>query len=72
MEILRNPGICSGCKQEIKEKLEEDRCKIRQCTYRKGYNTCWNKAQDINHFKELAKKTDFDVIKEWQKDEENK
>lgn len=40
LEILKNLGICSGCKQEIKENPEDDRCKIRQCAYRKGYDTC--------------------------------
>lgn len=40
LEILKNLGICSGCKQEIKERAEDDRYKIRQCAYRKGYDTC--------------------------------
>ncbi|RLA93243.1 MAG: hypothetical protein DRG69_07450 [Deltaproteobacteria bacterium] len=39
-EILKELGICSGCKQEIKETPEEDRCKIRQCACKRGYNTC--------------------------------
>jgi len=40
LDILKDLGICSGCKLEIKERPEDDRCKIRQCAYRKGYDLC--------------------------------
>ena len=40
LEILANSGICSSCKAEIKERPEEDRCRIRQCCSRKGYDLC--------------------------------
>lgn len=40
LRILTSSGICSGCKAEIKTKPEEDRCKIRQCCYSKGFDLC--------------------------------
>jgi hypothetical protein len=40
LEILANSGICSGCKAEVSENPEEDRCKIRQCCFRKGFDLC--------------------------------
>jgi hypothetical protein len=40
LSILANSGICSGCKAEVAEVPEADRCKIRQCCYRKGFNLC--------------------------------
>jgi hypothetical protein len=38
--ILANSNICSGCKAEVAKNPEEDRCKIRQCCYSKGFNLC--------------------------------
>ncbi len=43
--------------------------KIKNEIIETGYGVKWDNTQDINHFKELAKETNFDVIKEWQKDE---
>lgn len=40
LRALSMAGICSGCKAEIKERPEEDRCKIRQCAYRRGVELC--------------------------------
>jgi len=40
LEILGNLGVRSGCKAEIKQKPEEDRCKIRQCAYYRGVQLC--------------------------------
>ena len=40
LEMLANSGICSGCKAEVSEKPDEDRCKIRQCCFRKGFDLC--------------------------------
>jgi len=34
-----------------------------------GYGTSWDKVQNIEYFKELARKTGFKVMKEWSKDE---
>ena len=40
LKILANTQIDSGCKAEIAEKPEDDRCKIRQCCYQKGLDLC--------------------------------
>jgi hypothetical protein len=40
LQILADAGICSGCKAEIAKNPEEDRCKIRQCCYNKGFDLC--------------------------------
>jgi len=40
LQILADSGICSGCKAEIAKSPEEDRCKIRQCCYSKGFDFC--------------------------------
>jgi hypothetical protein len=40
LETLADSGICSGCKAEVCKSLEKDRCKIRQCCYRKGFDLC--------------------------------
>jgi len=40
LKILASSGICSGCKAELKENPEEDRCKIRQCCFQKGFDLC--------------------------------
>lgn len=36
LKILANTPIDSGCKAEIKKTPKEDRCKIRQCCFKKG------------------------------------
>lgn len=33
-----------------------------------GYGTVWDKTQDVEYFKQLAKDTGFKVVKEWTKD----
>jgi hypothetical protein len=40
LRILANTSIDSGCKAEIAENPEEDRCKIRQCCTEKGFDLC--------------------------------
>lgn len=40
LEILCDSGICSGCRAEITEDSESDRCTIRQCCARRGYLLC--------------------------------
>lgn len=45
------------------------RMRFKNKTLEEGYGVKWDKTQDMNHFKELAKETGFDVIKEWQRDE---
>jgi hypothetical protein len=45
LNILARSGICPGCKSEAKEN-PDDRCKIRQCCYLKGYNLC-NECSDF-------------------------
>lgn len=40
LQAIANSGICSGCKAEIIKNPDEDRCKIRQCAFRKGYELC--------------------------------
>jgi hypothetical protein len=40
LEILASTGICSGCKAEVAESRDEDRCSIRQCCSEKGYDLC--------------------------------
>jgi len=46
LKNLANSGICSGCKAEIKENSEDDRCKIRQCCFSKGLDLC-NECPDF-------------------------
>jgi hypothetical protein len=38
LQILAESGICSGCKAEIEKK--NDRCEIRQCCFKKGFQLC--------------------------------
>ena len=38
-------------------------------TLEEGCGVRWDKTQDMNHFKELAEETGFDIIKGWQRDE---
>jgi len=45
------------------------RMRFKNKTLEEGYGVKWDKTQDMNHFKKLAKETGFDVIKEWQRDE---
>ena len=45
------------------------RMRFKDKTLEEGYGVKWDKTQDMNHFKKLAKETGFDVIKEWQRDE---
>jgi len=40
LQILADSRICSGCKAEVAKSPEEDRCKIRQCCYNKGFDLC--------------------------------
>ncbi|NIQ07697.1 MAG: DUF3795 domain-containing protein, partial [Candidatus Korarchaeota archaeon] len=40
LKILANTEIDSGCKADIAENPEEDRCKIRQCCHQKGLDLC--------------------------------
>jgi len=40
LRILANAQIDSGCKADIAENPEDDRCKIRQCCYQKGFDLC--------------------------------
>jgi hypothetical protein len=40
LKILANMPIDSGCKADIAENPENDRCKIRQCCFRKGLDLC--------------------------------
>jgi hypothetical protein len=46
LQILAGSGICSGCKSEIAEFPEEDRCQIRQCCHSKGFDFC-NQCSDF-------------------------
>jgi hypothetical protein len=39
LKILANLSIDSGCKAEAKEN-PDDRCKIRQCCFQKGFDLC--------------------------------
>jgi hypothetical protein len=59
LKILANSGICSGCKAEVSENPEEDRCKIRQCCFRKGFDLC----VDCSEFPCELLKTNPGVIK---------
>jgi hypothetical protein len=44
---LAHSSICPGCKAEAGTyKPNEDRCKIRECCYRKGYDLC-NECSDF-------------------------
>jgi len=40
LEILANMPIDSGCKADVAENPEDDRCKIRQCCFQKGFDLC--------------------------------
>jgi hypothetical protein len=40
LEGLAHSGICSGCKAEIAEQAKDDRCRIRQCCFGKGFDLC--------------------------------
>lgn len=40
LRILANTQLDSGCKADIAENPEDDRCKIRQCCYQKGFDLC--------------------------------
>jgi len=40
LRILANTSIDSGCKADIAENPEDDRCKIRQCCYQKSFDLC--------------------------------
>ena len=40
LKILSNTRIDSGCKADIAENPEDDRCEIRQCCSRKGFDFC--------------------------------
>ncbi len=40
LTILANTSIDSGCKADIAKNPENDRCRIRQCCYRQGFNLC--------------------------------
>jgi len=39
LKILANTSIDSGCKAEAEEN-PQDRCKIRQCCFKKGFDLC--------------------------------
>ena len=45
LKILANSSIDSGCKAEAEEN-PEDRCKIRQCCFKKGFDLC-NECSDF-------------------------
>ncbi len=40
LKILANMPLDSGCKADVAENPEDDRCKIRQCCFRKGFDLC--------------------------------
>lgn len=40
LRILANAEIDSGCKADIADNPEDDRCNIRQCCYQKGFDLC--------------------------------
>lgn len=40
LRILANTSIDSGCKADIAENPEDDRCEIRQCCFQKGFDLC--------------------------------
>jgi len=40
LRILANTQLDSGCKADIAANPEDDRCKIRQCCYQKGFDLC--------------------------------
>jgi len=40
LKILANMPIDSGCKADVGENPEDDRCKIRQCCFQKGFDLC--------------------------------
>ena len=46
LRILANTSIDSGCKADIAKNPEDDRCKIRQCCYQKGFDLC-NECSDF-------------------------
>ncbi len=40
LRVLANTSIDSGCKADIAENPEDDRCNIRQCCHQKGFDLC--------------------------------
>jgi hypothetical protein len=40
LKTVASSGVCSGCKAEISDNPEEDRCRIRQCCFGKGFDLC--------------------------------
>jgi hypothetical protein len=40
LEAIANSRICSGCKPEVAKTPKEDRCRIRQCCFGKGFDLC--------------------------------
>ena len=46
LRILADTQIDSGCKADIAENPEDDRCKIRQCCFRNGFDLC-NECTDF-------------------------
>ena len=46
LQMLANSAIDSGCKADIAENPEEDRCRIRQCCVSKGLDLC-NECADF-------------------------
>lgn len=40
LRILANVPIDSGCKADIAQNPEDDRCRIRQCCNQKGFDLC--------------------------------
>ena len=45
LEILSNTSICSGCKLQIADGIETDRCDIRRCCFEKGFDICADCAE---------------------------
>jgi hypothetical protein len=46
LQILANSGIDPGCKADVAENPEEDRCRIRQCCVGRGLDLC----SECTHF----------------------
>jgi hypothetical protein len=46
LRILANASIDSGCKADIAKNPDDDRCKIRQCCFQKGFDLC-NECSDF-------------------------
>jgi hypothetical protein len=40
LEVIANSRICSGCKPEVANNPKDDRCRIRQCCFSKGFDLC--------------------------------